>query len=467
VDGDAGTASAVQPRQALLRFDDLFGDSRIPVDAVIDSATLALRTSTTSNSHSADAMSLVRMLGAWSDSSTWSSLGGVTADGTEAILAPNATFVPAVNGGVLSMDVTESLYAWRSGAPNRGWALLPGGSDGWRFESAESALVADRPALTVTYTVRLASADLVIAVNEGSQTQSQAGCPVIVGRASVTKQGPGTVVFDAVNGHTGTTVVESGTLVIGRSDTLLKSPLVVRPGAAVVVGPGLTLQSPSVTVAGGMIDVGRGRIEIAAGGSSEQQLRADVIAGRSGGGLAGRTGIVTSASPAGESTESLVGYRVFADGSAVVSWAAAGDTNLDRVIDILDVADVIAGGMFNTGLAASWSEGDFGYDGVVDILDVADFLATNLFDAGPYDGALAPQPLRLGAVAAVPEPNVSGLTMCLVGLVMAASRRRRQSSAGVSSRRRNNWSAWSRGQRVAEAGGLDALLDHLSTSRPG
>ena len=467
VDGDAGTASAVQPRQALLRFDDLFGDSRIPVDAVIDSATLALRTSTTPNSHSADAMSLVRMLGAWSDTSTWSSLaGGVTADGTEAILAPNATFVPAVNGGALSMDVTESLYAWRSGAPNRGWALLPGGSDGWRFESAESALVADRPALTVTYTVRLASADLVIAVNEGSQTQSQAGCPVIVGRASVTKQGPGTVVFDAVNGHTGTTVVESGTLVIGRSDTLLKSPLVVRPGAAVVVGPGLTLQSPSVTVAGGMIDVGRGRIEIAAGGSSEQQLRADVIAGRSGGGLAGRTGIVTSAGPAGESSESLVGYRVFADGSAVVSWAAAGDTNLDRVIDILDVADFIAGGMFNTGLAASWSEGDFGYDGVVDILDVAEFLATNLFDAGPYDGALAPQPLPLGAVAAVPEPNVSGLTMCLVGLVLAASRRRRQSSAGVSSRRRNNWSAWSRGQRVAEAGGLDALA-YLSTSRPG
>jgi hypothetical protein len=182
--------------------------------------------------------------------------------------------------------------------------------------------------------------------------------------------------------------------------------------------------------------------------------------------LAGRTGIVTSAGPAGESSESLVGYRVFADGSAVVSWAAAGDTNLDRVIDILDVADFIAGGMFNTGLAASWSEGDFGYDGVVDILDVADFLATNLFDAGPYDGALAPQPLPLGAVAAVPEPNVSGLTMCLVGLVMAASRRRRQSSAGVSSRRRNNWSAWSRGQRVAEAGGLDAL-DHLPTSRPG
>jgi hypothetical protein len=79
------------------------------------------------------------------------------------------------------------------------------------------------------------------------------------------------------------------------------------------------------------------------------------------------------------------------DGSFSFSFAAPGDTNLDAAVDILDAANVLAGGAYDTGVAASWSQGDTTYDGVVDILDIADFLGTALYDQPPYRAAAAPE----------------------------------------------------------------------------
>jgi hypothetical protein len=67
-----------------------------------------------------------------------------------------------------------------------------------------------------------------------------------------------------------------------------------------------------------------------------------------------------------------------------VAYATAGDTNLDWGIDILDVANVLAAGRFNTGLTADWVDGDFNHDGFFDDLDIADFLGAGRFNAGPY-----------------------------------------------------------------------------------
>ncbi|MFM7205706.1 MAG: glycosyl hydrolase family 18 protein [Planctomycetaceae bacterium] len=64
--------------------------------------------------------------------------------------------------------------------------------------------------------------------------------------------------------------------------------------------------------------------------------------------------------------------------------ARAGDTNIDWSVDILDVANFLAGGKFDSGESSTWGEGDFGGDGLVDILDAADFVATGLFDRGAY-----------------------------------------------------------------------------------
>ena len=72
-------------------------------------------------------------------------------------------------------------------------------------------------------------------------------------------------------------------------------------------------------------------------------------------------------------------------GSLSVAYAAPGDTNIDWSIDILDVANFLALGKFDTGEAATWLEGDFNYDGIVDILDAAEFSSTGLFNTGNYN----------------------------------------------------------------------------------
>ena len=85
-------------------------------------------------------------------------------------------------------------------------------------------------------------------------------------------------------------------------------------------------------------------------------------------------------------------------------------------MDILDAANFLSFGKFDTGLPASWLEGDFRYDGVVDILDAADFFATGLFDAGRYNPSA-------GGVAAVPEPS-TGLIVAAAAIIACSLRRR-------------------------------------------
>lgn len=418
VDGDASDASGSQPRHALLRFDGILGGSGIPSGAMIESATLAVRTGTTPQSHSSDPMTMHRLLDSWSDGSTWLSTGGMAADGVEAILGGNATFVPSVNGGRLSFDVTESLHAWQSGAPNRGWAFLPGGSDGWRFESAEAPTIADRPTLEVTYVARAASGEVVVDVGGGARSQADAGCPEIVGRATVRKRGGGDVVFDGPNSHTGRTIVEQGRLVIARGTTLRSSTVSTASGGAVVLAPGLEATVAGLDVSGGgRVDVADGRLTVTSGLTSHETSAA-IQAGRGDGRWTGGNGIVSAAVAAVVATDAprAVGWFEPGDGSTTIAFAAAGDTNLDWTIDILDAAAFTGGGRYDSGLPARWQDGDFGHDGLVDVLDAADFIASGLFDTGSYHG--------VAGVAVVPEPAPPVLLVAAaVGLLRGRDRR--------------------------------------------
>ncbi|MFM7205440.1 MAG: PEP-CTERM sorting domain-containing protein [Planctomycetaceae bacterium] len=104
-----------------------------------------------------------------------------------------------------------------------------------------------------------------------------------------------------------------------------------------------------------------------------------------------------------------------------MAYSAAGDTNLDWTVDMLDAANFLAGGKFDSSTPATWNQGDFNYDGFVDILDVAEFLAPNLFDAGSYNA-----PSSAAGIAAVPEP--AGVSIILGGLACGGwcHRRRRR-----------------------------------------
>ncbi|WP_416137704.1 Ig-like domain-containing protein [Halomonas sp. HK25] len=134
VDGFDTNGASGSNVQALLRFDNLFGgaNEQIPLGATIHSATLELHTT-----NEGDGARFHRMLQPWSDTATWDSLGsGIQANGVEA-LADGDVNTGFVEIGTTHVDVTTSLQAWADGQLNLGWALLPQGSNGWQFYSAE------------------------------------------------------------------------------------------------------------------------------------------------------------------------------------------------------------------------------------------------------------------------------------------------------------------------------------------
>ena len=206
----------------------------------------------------------------------------------------------------------------------------------------------------------------------------------------------------------------------------LRRPMLVRASVMLPDDPLYELRVAGLTIAdaGGRIDVGPGHVTIAPGGISQAALVADLVAGRGAGDWAGVAGFVsrtaTAALGAGQSRS--LGWVAGGDGSFTVGFAAAGDTNIDGLIDILDAADVLSSGRFDRGAAAIWAEGDFNYDGVVDVLDVADSLGTGLFDFGPYGSSAmaAGSGAVAGPVAAVPEPAAGW--PAVAGMVAVATR---------------------------------------------
>jgi hypothetical protein len=214
VDLDDGADAGNQPSQGLLRFLDLFGagPNQVPQGATVTAATLTLRTGLDSSDSSSTPSSLHRMLRDWDEASTWDGItGGVTADGVEAAAAADGTVTPSTLGAAVHFDVRATVQAWANGASNFGWALLPGGTNGWRLESSEATDPAVRPQLSVTYESGQEPMNQAPSVDAGPDqtltssstlldgTVSDDGLPNPPGAVTTlwTKvSGPGTVIFD-------------------------------------------------------------------------------------------------------------------------------------------------------------------------------------------------------------------------------------------------------------------------------
>jgi formylglycine-generating enzyme len=309
-------------------------------------------------------------------------------------------------------DVEGPVYNWTEATRTTFGNELPiyrGGS--WRY-GEQSAGAAYRNiysgAATASYAwygLRIAGlppappSTITINVGSGTQTQSQAGYPSLSGTTPVFKTGAGTLVVDAANTLTGSTTVQGGRLQLANGAALGSSRIVPLAGGTLSLTPGLqTTVGGLAAEAGGLTDVGNGMVTVATGLSATSMVGA-IVTGMGDGSWNGTSGITSSvaASSGGDRT---VGWLDNGDGSVTFAFAAAGDTNLDWQVDIIDAANFLAGGKFDSGSPASWNEGDFTYDGVVDILDAASFLSNGLFDAGAYN---APP----GSVAAVPEPTAA------------------------------------------------------------
>jgi autotransporter-associated beta strand protein len=174
---------------------------------------------------------------------------------------------------------------------------------------------------------------------------------------------------------------------------------------------------------GGAIDLGAGAITVAAGGISAEDLRADIIAGLNGGTWDGVNGITSSLAASSAGTRA-VGYVANADGSAVVSFAAPGDTDLNGQVNVFDLVGIDAAGTFGTGAASDWSGGDFNYDGVTNVFDLIGIDSSGAYGSGNYFPG-DPSTAGLGSVAVVPEPT-SWLLLAACGGLAAACRRRQR-----------------------------------------
>ena len=269
-----------------------------------------------------------------------------------------------------------------------------------------------------------AGTPLVTTINvaSGTQTQAQAGYPLLSGTTPVIKTGPGTLVLDQANTLTGSTTVQQGVLQMANSAALSASRLVVVAGGTGQVAPFTSTNVASLDLtANGLVDVTSGALTIGSG-LSAAQLVVELLEGRSGGTWTGTSGITSSVAAANvaSSVPRAVGWLDNGNGSLTVAYAAPGDTNLDWSVDILDLANFLALGKFDSGQAATWLEGDFNYDGIVDILDAASFTTTGLFNTGNYNTP----PGTTGAIAAVPEPT--GIAIAAGGAIAAIGLARRR-----------------------------------------
>lgn len=153
--------------QIAIRFDDLFGPGAIPDGATIVLAKLSIFTdNVASNAGTANDILLNRLLVPFDDSTTYNSAGLVSGDGfslngagaadDDYLATPEDIFPAPDRNAMVTFDVTESLIAWlaayRAGEANAfGWLLRTSSTDGWQMTTSESATLASRPMLEITF----------------------------------------------------------------------------------------------------------------------------------------------------------------------------------------------------------------------------------------------------------------------------------------------------------------------------
>jgi autotransporter-associated beta strand protein len=242
--------------------------------------------------------------------------------------------------------------------------------------------------------------------------QTETDATVHTGTERIIKQGAGTLVLSGANTHSGGTVVSAGTLIVRNVAALGTGPVEVQAGATLVLDIGTAEVSvASIVLAnGGLIDVGAGKLT-AATGLSRTALLAAINAAKGDGSWNGTAGIGSSivASAVSGGQFRTLGWLANGGSSFTVAYAAPGDTNLDGVVDIGDVANFVGGGQLDAGTPATWDTGDFNHDGIVDQLDLADLLGASLYDGGSYLPSSAAPPSASGSAVSANDAAFAAL----------------------------------------------------------
>lgn len=150
-----GKTGEKKASQALIRFDDIFGEGRrIPKGAVITKATLRLAVGVNTALVSKIPVNFHRVLVPWGKDAQWKyktwGKNGVILDDKIAVKTPDTSVVFDKARTSYKVDVTQSLQAWAKGEPNEGWVLVINGHVAG-FVSSRADYQSQRPLLTVTF----------------------------------------------------------------------------------------------------------------------------------------------------------------------------------------------------------------------------------------------------------------------------------------------------------------------------
>jgi len=276
----------------------------------------------------------------------------------------------------VSFEPTGSWTSWNTLAVPA--ELNAGATNTIRFESTGEDL-ANLDLIWPAALPEPAATETLVTVGDGEivvETEGRGGSLPLV------KDGAGTFVLTAPATLSGGVRMTDGMLVVQSVDALGSGGLTVSGGEVRLEVGYDTVVLDRLELAGGQLDLGTGRLTVAAGGYDLAAVREWLVAGRNGGGWDGATGIVSRA--AGSSVLREVGYTV-SDGLLTIGWAAAGDTNLDGAVNIFDMMEIVSRGRFNDGdSGAAWADGDFDFDGRVGLVDLVQSTSSGLFNAASY-----------------------------------------------------------------------------------
>jgi hypothetical protein len=178
--------SAALETQALLRFDDLFGNEPhlVPVGARITRARLVIYLGTVGSGESKDFILFHRMLVPWDGNASWNAApwgaSGILYNGSHALATPDGSKIFSVGGLYYDVDITPSLQAWAATGAGEGWLLRTATDDGYAYYTTHNTVSTRRPALVVQYDTDPDNIAPVVAQVHGPADGAVASTPTVL-----------------------------------------------------------------------------------------------------------------------------------------------------------------------------------------------------------------------------------------------------------------------------------------------
>jgi hypothetical protein len=187
----------------------------------------------------------------------------------------------------------------------------------------------------------------------------------------------------------------TGSLGIGNGATL-----------QIAAGSGACTSGPLTFSGSGRLDLTNDTLTV---GNTASSVLAEIISGQ-----------IFSSDSSSSGPAGAVGFRDLGSGHTEVRFTLLGDTDLDGIVNVADLANLA--GNFGKTSGQFWISGDFDYNGNVNVADLAD-LAGNFGQSLSSAGLTASPALLVSSVTTVPEPGTLLVFFAVAALCIKRRRR--------------------------------------------